>query len=471
VAAARYDAHLSLTRRIYNIPMGANNTLLEVAERTRLRTELDAALRAAEPLGEPLLKDSGLVYVTIALDTETLPEALRARLRLPKQVRSDGIAHKPAAVRTATAPVEKVSDSVAEWMETTLEAKGSAQVFGPATQEQNLLRARRQAFLNAYAEMAAKVGALNLDDKCTVTQFLDQHADLIAGVNATIPTAKLLGASLEGATYSVSIALPARRLMVPLRLGPYRRLSPMRLTADRVALARSNALADATERLKQRVAQAPLVSGITAGKMMEDREAVAEAIARLCESRPIERVVVSDQGFVKLHLNLAARSLPRDLQELLAPAAPTVFQVAGAGLPMAPKPQDTETQKPDPDKPPANTVVGTAAVTLAPYTTRGLSVEMAANLAKGAGKLIAQRELIRNYAATFLKKKDDIDAFLIKSDLVTAKAEGGILKGVTVRKEALNDERTEMVVTVQATLDDLRAALGGAPEPKPERPE
>jgi hypothetical protein len=381
------------------------------------------------------------------------------------------VAEKAAATRLARTPLGEVNEQVDEWVKTKLEAEGSFRVYGSAAVERNKQNARRRAFIKAYAELAKKVGELKLDEACTIAQFLTQHTELIPKVSATVVTAKLAGESLnrEGTTYSVKLSLPARRVMIPLRVGPFRKMPLRTLGADRAELARANAAANAVAKLRKKVYDARLVSGMTTGELLEKREKMKAAVDRACSRRPIERVRFSDAGFAKVEMTLAAKALPRDLQQMFAITTPRVFQAVGAGLPIPPKKKGTETKKPVGPKHAVNVAVGVASVTLKPYTDRGLTREMAASLAKRAGVLFAQRNLIKNYAATFIKKKEDVAAFVIKSDQITSKAKDGMLKGVRVKSAELSKNGTELVVTVEAMLLDLRGALGGvAPGPAPE---
>ncbi len=341
VAAARADALLNLTNKIYDTQLTTNKTVAElVAANQRLRHAVETALRGAGPTAKPQFDPCGVVHVTIRLETSDLPSQLRAKIHnLPRTICADGVAGEVAALKALGLPPGDVTEQVKAWVETHLKAEGAAKLEHSSTPEKAKQNARRQAMTNAYTALAEKVQSLSLDDGVTVEAFLSQHNELRARVNATLTKANLVRESLDQnrTTYKVEISLPAKALMKPLSLGRYRNGAGAVLSLKQIAIARNNAKRDAQRKLKSRIYGVRLLSGSTAGDLIEKREKLKSAVKKLCRLARIDRVEITQEGLVKMYRSVSTRDLPDEVRRLLSSRAPSRLSVIGGGLPVEPK--------------------------------------------------------------------------------------------------------------------------------------
>jgi YD repeat-containing protein len=241
-----------------------------------------------------------------------------------------------------------VTDQVKAWVDSVLEAEGTAEVERSRDPERAKEDARRRATALAYTALGRKVEALLLDEGVTVKGFLDQHPDLREPLNAALMQGKLVSESLdvEGVTYKVAVSLPAAAVARPLRLGRFREARGTVLMPEQAAMARENARADAASTLVKRISDLRTRSGITAGELIEKRASMKADIERLCRVAPIERVEITEDGMCKMFVSITTDMLPDEVRRLIVAEKPIRVFAIGAGLPVPPK-------KPEPPKPPA----------------------------------------------------------------------------------------------------------------------
>lgn len=99
---------------------------------------------------------------------------------------------------------------------------------------------------------------------------------------------------------------------------------------------------------------------------------------------------------------------------------------------------------------------GTAA--LDAYKGRNLTRGQIIPLAKRAALVDAQRNLLEEYAGTFLTSETEIKDFVAKYDRIISRT-GGLIKGAHPVDERLSPDNTAYIVTVRARKSDIKAAL------------
>ena len=102
------------------------------------------------------------------------------------------------------------------------------------------------------------------------------------------------------------------------------------------------------------------------------------------------------------------------------------------------------------------TATGTAA--LDAYKGRDLSRAQAILLAKRAALIDAQRNLLEEYAGTFLETRSEVKDFVAQNDHIISRS-GGLIKGVHRVSERLSPDNSAIIVTVRALESDIEAAL------------
>ncbi len=102
------------------------------------------------------------------------------------------------------------------------------------------------------------------------------------------------------------------------------------------------------------------------------------------------------------------------------------------------------------------TATGTAA--LDAYKGRDISRAQAILLAKRAALIDAQRNLLEEYAGTFLRSESEVKDFVAQHDRIISRS-GGLIKGVHRVSEHLTPDNSAIVVTVRALESDVKAAI------------
>ena len=340
-AAARYDAFLNLTDRIYPIRTTRGRTIEQlVREDVRLRDGVEAALRGARVVDGPHFDDAGVVRVVAELNTVTLPFGLRLKIRgLPRIIQVDGVADKAAAVTATMVSIGKVTAEVKQWAGADIKARGQADVDRSLKPEQAKQDARHRALADAWTALVKKAELLRLDADVTVKAFLDRHPDVRPRLNATSIAARLVSESVDrrGITYKVKVSLPGRAVMRSLTLGGYRRRVGKTLSALQVELARKNARRSAVGALKRKVYALPLSTGATMEIFLKRKAEIKATVDKLCRYAPTNRVEVTEDGLVKMRVELSTRLLPREVRELLRPGTSNRITALGGGLPVEPQ--------------------------------------------------------------------------------------------------------------------------------------
>jgi|GEM_PF-3451782 len=349
LAAARTDAFMELTARVYGFHTRGGRTVAELLDRDKgLRDDLNAALRRARVFEGPIFEDSGLVRITIEFDTNTFTYNLRSKLpKMPRYIRADGVADKKAALAAATTPPGELPQDVLAWTQMSLDAEGEAAVKPANDPERAKQAARQQAMANAFTELVKKIGQLKLEPSVTVEEFLALHDDLRTNINAAAFGADLVSESVdrEATTYKVKVLMMPETVVRVLKLGDFRLAQATTLNPIQMQLARADSLRDARETLRRKVFNFPLRNKLTLAEYAQKNEDAKNAIEMLCRRVPIDNVEVTDDGVVKTYVSIAVRDLPRDVRGLLAADEPENITTIGGGLPVA-QPLPVDEKKP-----------------------------------------------------------------------------------------------------------------------------
>ena len=99
---------------------------------------------------------------------------------------------------------------------------------------------------------------------------------------------------------------------------------------------------------------------------------------------------------------------------------------------------------------------GTAA--LDAYAGRNLTRGQIVPLARRAALIDAQRNLLEEYAGTFLTSETEIKDFVAQHDRIITQSRG-LIKGVRSVAANLSPDNTAYIVTVEARQSDIKAAL------------
>jgi hypothetical protein len=100
----------------------------------------------------------------------------------------------------------------------------------------------------------------------------------------------------------------------------------------------------------------------------------------------------------------------------------------------------------------------TGAAAVDAYESETLSRAQKILLAKRGAMVDAQRNLIEEYAGTFLSSETEVRDFVARHDRVISRS-GGLLRGVRKVDEQWTPDNAAVVVTVESTLADLEAVL------------
>jgi hypothetical protein len=459
VAAARGDAYLNLSEVVLGLPMRTGGTLARyVARRGSDREQIEAAIRGAYLVGEPSFEPPDVAHVTVEVEAEALPYAVRAQMRnLPPVIQADGAADIQVWIQTDQQDFGTVPDVVRQWAEKTLEAEGSATLGAKFRNVEPKVRAAREARSRALTKLSAEVHKLLLDPDVTVAAWLAAHPQLRPGLEAVVAGASLAKESVEGGTYRVTVTLPGRRLLVPLRQGRFRAPIRPKLSDAQVALARGNAVQVAKKRLLARIGTLPLTTGAPASTLLAEEDTLRRDVERLVRLTPFRLFEIAPSGLAKVHVALAARDLPRGLRRRLGQRAPTVLFVLGGGRPVAAP--GTQRAKPE-----DVVLAGTGVDAIKTYTDKGLTQGQALILARKGATVAAQKDLAAQYAARMRLDEQNAKKFLKHSARVIANA-GDTVPGVQVVGDSVTPDQLSIKVVVQARVGDLQKAFG---EPKPE---
>ncbi len=103
-------------------------------------------------------------------------------------------------------------------------------------------------------------------------------------------------------------------------------------------------------------------------------------------------------------------------------------------------------------------VTATGTAVLDAYRDTGLSFAQKVLMAKRAALVDAQRNLLEEYAGTFLSTQTEIRNFVAQNDHIISKS-AGLIKGVHRVSEQFTPDQTAVTVRVQALKSDIEAAL------------
>jgi hypothetical protein len=463
VAAARHDAYLNLAQRVLAYPVrGGRQVGHLLAADAKLRRRVEADLRAAPVVGTPHIDSHAVAHVTLEFEIDVLPYDLRLKLLdPPRALRIEGLAKVDAAVQIPKVNVGQVTAEIEAWAEKNLQAEGRADIPARGDPAEARAKARQEAITAAQAALAEKALALELEPGVTVEAYLRQHPALYDPFQATLSIARLASERIDrrGTAIEVEIALPGKLLMWPLKLGGYRTLFAEPLSPAQVELARKNARRGLEALVRRRIDELSLAGGKKAAELIEQRPEMEAEVRRLCHRMPLERVEITPHGLVKMYGSFPTRSLPRELRRRLSVNSPAVLYGVGGGVPKEPA-EAGKKPEPAPEKGPENkTIAGKGTARFDAYVKQGIARATAIVMAKRVATVLAQRDLIAQYARTFLDNDAKVKAFVARKEAAIADA-GGRLKGVRVAGEKLTADQGAVEVSVEATLNDLRTALG-----------
>lgn len=235
IRAAEVDAKRRLAERIKGLRLTARTQVRDfVAESDEIRTEMEAMLVGAEPVGPAYLHHDELIAeVRMRVPTEQVITNIRrwhSRHYKGDDVKGSDI---ESIVRTVVKRdfeetgmgvpppqfirrYEQQADALLpEWAGQTLEAEGVGTDPEFAT-PQGRLRAARAAELDARRKLAERIAGLRLDTETTVRDFTAGHDHVATQVDAIISDAAVTGTRFTGETAIVTVSVPGLRLWSPI---------------------------------------------------------------------------------------------------------------------------------------------------------------------------------------------------------------------------------------------------------------
>lgn len=230
IRAARIDAIRKLAERIKGLRLTSRTQVRDfAAESDTITTELNTMLVGAEEVGTYLHHDELIAEVTMRVPTEkviTTIRSLHSRHYKGDDVKGHDLEKivKTVVKRDFEAtgmgvpPEEYLRRYVAstqaelpEWAMGALEAEGEA--TDPALDTpQGRLMAARAAEVIAKRNLAERIAGLHLRSTTTVREFVAEHDDLEAMVDAVVVDAEVIETRFTDQTAIVRVAIPGMRV-------------------------------------------------------------------------------------------------------------------------------------------------------------------------------------------------------------------------------------------------------------------
>ncbi len=233
IQAARADAQRRLAERIKGLRLTARTLVRDFAAASdEITTELNAYLVGAQEVGSPYLHSEELIAeVTMRVPTEQVTTTIkelhsRHYTEDPDDTKGHDIEDivKTVVKRDFEATgmgvpppqyLKRYSESAAspmpEWSMGAVEAQGHGTdpEIGTA---QGKLKAARAAELDAKRKLAERIGGLKLDGDTLVADFITQHDEIRALVDAVISEAVVTKTEFTGETATVTVSVPGMKV-------------------------------------------------------------------------------------------------------------------------------------------------------------------------------------------------------------------------------------------------------------------
>jgi len=231
IEAARKDAQRKLAERLKGLRLTARTQVRDfVTESDEIRAELDAFLKGAEEVSTYLHHDELIAEVTLRVPTEQVittikrlhsrhykdhdPDDTRGhdveqiiRTVVKKDFEATGMGVPPPKYIRAYAERVQLPDWASEYIKA--EGQGTDPEMDTA---QGRLRAARAAELDAKRKLAEQLGGLRLRGETTVRDFVAQHDDLEALVQAFIADAVVLKTEFTADAARVTVGVPGMQV-------------------------------------------------------------------------------------------------------------------------------------------------------------------------------------------------------------------------------------------------------------------
>lgn len=231
IRAAELDAKRRLAERIKGLRLTSRTLVRDfVPQSDEIRTEMDAMLVGAEPVGPPYLHhDELIVEVRLRVPTEQVITNIKrwhsrhykgddvkgsdiesiVRTVVKRDFEETGMGVPPPQfIRRYE---QRAEVRLPEWAEQSLEAEGLGTDPEFST-PQGRLRAARAAELDARRNLAERIAGLHIESETTVQDFIARHDHVATQVDAMISDATLTSTRFSNETAIVTVSVPGLRV-------------------------------------------------------------------------------------------------------------------------------------------------------------------------------------------------------------------------------------------------------------------
>ncbi len=238
--AAQLDAYRRLGERIKGLRLTSRTIVQDfISESDSITTELDAFLRGAKEKGGPAAyyfhSNELICECTLVIPTEQVIETIKtlyARHYRGDDVRTSEIENtartvvkrdfeatgmgvpNPRFIRRPGGPGEAAApapEAMPDWAMQGLEVEGQGTDPEMST-AQGKLRAARAAEMDARRKLAEQIGGLRIDSNTLVHQFIAQHDEVGALMDAVVVDAVVTKTNFTDTGATVMIAVPGARV-------------------------------------------------------------------------------------------------------------------------------------------------------------------------------------------------------------------------------------------------------------------